>query len=243
MAYKKKLNKNNFYKLKIKNNWVFDKNVSKVFDKHVRQSIPFYNNFQKHIVKISEFYLKDNSVIYDIGCSTGNFILELNKIKTKNLEITGIDQSRDMIKIAESKTHKIKKNKLKFIQSNIFKINLKKSDLIICSLMLPFFSSADQKKLLKKIFDNLKTGGAAIFLNKSICNYSNFENIFNQLYYDFKIEKGISPSDVYKKSKSLRSVHTLNSTNEDLNMLKKIGFKKIDIFFKYLNFTGFIVEK
>ena len=83
MANKKKLKKDNFYKLKIKNNWAFDKDVSKVFDKHVKQSIPFYNNFQKQMAKISEFYLKDFSIIYDIGCSTGNFILELNKIKKK----------------------------------------------------------------------------------------------------------------------------------------------------------------
>ena len=150
MANKKNLKIDNFHKLKIKNNWVFDKDVSKVFDKHVRQSIPFYNNFQKQIAKISEFYLKDSSIIYDIGCSTGNFILELNKIKKKNLNIIGIDESRDMIKIAESKTHKIKKNNLKFVQSDIFKVDLKKADLIVCSLVLPFFSRSEQKKLLKK---------------------------------------------------------------------------------------------
>ena len=243
MANKKKIIKKNSYKLKIENNWVFDKNVSKVFDKHVKQSIPFYNNFQKQVAKISEFYLKDSSIIYDIGCSTGNFILELNKLKRKKLNIIGIDKSRDMIKIAESKTHKIKRNNLEFIQSNIFEVNLKKADLIICTLMLPFFSHAEQKKLLKKIFKNLKIGGAAIFLNKSISSHPNFENIFNQLYNDFKIDQGIDPSDVLKKTKSLRSVHTLNTANDDYYMLKKIGFKKIDIFFKYLNFTGFITEK
>ena len=148
-----------------------------------------------------------------------------------------------MIKIAESKTHKIKKNNLEFVQSDIFKVDLKKADLIVCSLMLPFFSHSNQKNLLKKICMNLKIGGAAIFLNKSISRHPNFENIFNQLYYDFKIDQGIDPSDVLKKTKSLRSVHTLNTTDDDYHMLKKIGFKKIDIFFKYLNFTGFIAEK
>ena len=57
------------------------------------------------------------------------------------------------------------------------------------------------------------------------------------------MNKGISASDVLKKTQSLRSSHTINTTEEDLEFLKKTGFKKIDIFFKYLNFTGFLVEK
>ena len=96
---------------------------------------------------------------------------------------------------------------------------------------------------IKKIYKSLNSDGAAIFLNKSISKHANFENIFNQLYSDFKLSKGILPSDVLKKTKSLRSVHTINTTEDDLKLLKKVGFKKIDIFFKYLNFTGFLVEK
>ena len=49
--------------------------------------------------------------------------------------------------------------------------------------------------------------------------------------------------DVLKKTQSLRSVHTVNTTYDDHQYLKKVGFNKIDIFFKYLNFTGFVVEK
>ena len=44
--------------------------------------------------KIAEFYCKDNSLVYDLGCSTGNFILEISKIKKNNLEIVGIDDSK-----------------------------------------------------------------------------------------------------------------------------------------------------
>ena len=53
------------------NSWVFNKNVAISFDKHVRQSIPFYDLIQKYITSISEWFIKDNSIIYDLGCSTG----------------------------------------------------------------------------------------------------------------------------------------------------------------------------
>ena len=77
---KKKIN------LKISRTWAFNKNVSKFFDAHVVESIPLYNRFNKQIAKISEFYLKDKAVIYDIGCSTGNYISEICKVKKKKFK-------------------------------------------------------------------------------------------------------------------------------------------------------------
>ena len=229
--------------LKISRTWSFNEKVSKVFDNHVRQSIPLYDQFHTQISKIAEFYCKDDSVIYDLGCSTGNFIKEISKIKRKNLNITGIDDSKKMIQICKSKTEKIKKNKITLKCVDMFKVKFEKSDLIMCCLVLPFFKRQKQEQLIKKIYQSLNDNGAAIFLNKSISKHSHFENIFNQIYFDFKLSKGISASDVLKKTQSLRSSHTLNTTEEDLKFLKKTGFKKIDIFFKYLNFTGFLVEK
>jgi len=228
---------------KISRTWSFDKKVSKAFDKHVKQSIPLYDEFHKQISKIAEFYCKDESLIYDLGCSTGKFINQISKIKKKNLSIVGIDNSKKMIEICKLKTKSIKKNKIILKCGDMFDIKFEKSDLIICCLVLPFFTREKQEKLINKIYKSLNDGGAAIFLNKSISKFSHFENIFNQLYYDFKLSKGISSKDVLKKTQSLRSAHTTNTTQDDQLFLKKIGFQKIDIFFKYLNFTGFLVEK
>ena len=235
------VNKNKI-SLKIGRTWSFNNKVAESFDTHVKQSIPLYNNFHDQICKIAEFYCKENSLIYDLGCSTGYFVKKISKFK-KNLEIIGIDESKKMIEICRSKTKKITNNKVNFICSDIFKIKLKKSDLIVCSLLLPFIKIDRQKKLMNKIYDSLNEKGAAIILNKSLSNHSNFENIFNQLYYDFKIKQGLSNDDIMKKAKSLRSIHTLNTIEDDYEMYKKIGFSKIEIFFKYLNFTGFLLEK
>ena len=236
MPMKKKIN------FRISRTWSFNKNISKVFDVHVVESIPLYNRFNKQIAKISEFYLKDNSVVYDIGCSTGNYISEICKIKKNNLKIVGIDQNKNMISIAKKKISKLKtKNDIKLVCNDVFKSKFEKIDLVVCSLLLPFFVSSLQIKLVKKIYKSLNRNGAAIFLNKCISESSKFENIYNQLYYDFKQEQGVSPSDILKKSKSLRSVHSVNTLHK-MKLFKKIGFKKVNIF-KFLNFTGYLVEK
>ena len=64
-----------------RSNWRFDKNVAENFDVHVLKSVPFYKISHDLSLKISEFFLKDKSICYDIGCSNGSL---LNKISKKN---------------------------------------------------------------------------------------------------------------------------------------------------------------
>ena len=61
---------NNKRNLKISRTWSFNNNVSKIFDKHVRQSIPLYDHFHKQVAKISEFYYKPESIVLYIKIIT-----------------------------------------------------------------------------------------------------------------------------------------------------------------------------
>ena len=87
--------------------WKFNKNVSNQFDKHVRQSIPHYDDIQKYICSLSEWFLKDGSIIYDLGCSTGETAKNLFKKFPKiDFKYYGYDLSAEMIKIAKKKNKK-----------------------------------------------------------------------------------------------------------------------------------------
>lgn len=238
---KKKLNNK---LVNISKSWSFNKSVSNNFDTHVVQSIPFYKEIIKMIAGMSEFFLKENSIIYDLGCSTGNVILSLCKLGiTHPINIYGVDREKQMLKIAKKKVKNInlKKNtKVVFIQKDILKIDLIQNNLTICSLLFPFLKKKDQISLLKKIYASLEPGGGVIILDKIKSDSVDFENMFNQIYFDFKKSKRINHIDIIKKSKSLRSVHSLKTQKETLDMLKKIGFKNIENFFKFTNFSAYI---
>ena len=49
----------------------FAGNVHKSFEKHVKKSVPFYEEGHDIICKLSSFFLVNKSVVYDLGCSTG----------------------------------------------------------------------------------------------------------------------------------------------------------------------------
>ena len=138
------------------------------------------------------------------------------------------------------------KNKKKtiFKIGDINKINYKKNtDLFLSILTFPFLNSQNRLSLYKKIYKSLKHGGALIFVDKIRSSNSNFEDIFNQIYFDFKIENKLNHAQVLNKSKSIRGSMQLFEISELDNFLKKSGFKKREIFFRWYNFVGLIAIK
>jgi len=65
---------------------------------------PFLRAHHKQAIKFITPYLKNNSVVLDVGCGTGSFLKQLVKRnKDKNLKVFGIDASAGMIKRAVKK--------------------------------------------------------------------------------------------------------------------------------------------
>ena len=63
------------------------------FEDHVTKSVPVYEIGQQYISFLSDYFVKSNSNLYYIGCSTGNLISKLsdyNKNK-ENINFIGID--------------------------------------------------------------------------------------------------------------------------------------------------------
>ena len=82
-----------------------------------------------------------------------------------------------------------------------------------------------------------------IFVDKIRSSNSFYEDIFNQTYFDFKIDNKLTHAQVLNKSKSIRGSMQLFEFKEIENFLKKVGFKKVEIFFKWFNFVGIIAIK
>ena len=232
----------------VEGTWKFTDNVAKNFDKHVNQSIPHYKEIQKYVNLLAEWFLKDETIVYDLGCSTGETINTiLNSNISNRLRIIGIDGNRKMVKIAKSKIVRSKKNKkikIEFKHGDITKIkSFKKSNLFISILLFPFLNIVQRKNILKKIYKSLNYGGGFILVDKIRADHPDFEDMFNQVYFDFKIDKGLTAKQILNKSKSLRSSMYLYHQNQILSLLKESKFRKYEVFFKWFNFVGIVATK
>ena len=89
--------------------WDFNTGVAKTFDSHVKKSVPMYDEGHQIILDSSDYFIKNNSTVYDIGCSTGKLIKQLNTHHEhkKDLEFIGIDSSSEMIASAKKIKYRI----------------------------------------------------------------------------------------------------------------------------------------
>ncbi len=222
-----------------KNTWTFkSKSVAENFDEHVQKSVPFYEHSHKLAVGISEFFLKDNSICCDLGCSTGSLLNKIRKQnKDKKIKYYGYDSSSNMIKLA-------KRNKnIIFKKSDLNKLKLPQSDFILSLFTIQFIEPKNRQKLFDKIFNSLNWGGGFFLCEKIRGSDARFQDILNFLYFDFKKDQKLSNTEILNKEQSLRGVMEPFTINENVNFLKRAGFKDIMPVYQYLCFKGFLAIK
>ncbi len=223
-------------------NWKFNKEVANIFENHVRKSVPLYDDIHETIENLSEWFIEEDTNVYDIGTSTGEALKRVMKHhRNKRINYIGIDNSKDMIE----KAKEILKDGINLINDDVTNANFKihNASFITVVLTLQFIPKRKRQEVINKLYNGLNEGGALIIVEKVIGNNAKFDEMFIELYHDFKLEKGLTEKEVFAKSRSLRGVMQPNTTAENMNMLNKAGFSDVDIFFKWCNFVGIIAVK
>ncbi len=228
--------------IKIDNsNWKFNGEVVKNFEQHITRSVPFYQNGHNLICDLGDFFIKDDSIIYELGSSTGQLIYKIAKKNSfRDALFYGIDIEKDMINYARSK-YKLKN--LQYICDDINTFEFEKSDLMISYYTIQFIHPKFRQLLIDKIYNSLNWGGAFIMFEKVRANDARFQDILTTLYTEFKLNNGYSPEEIIAKTMSLKGVLEPFSSQANVEMLKRAGFIDILTIFKYLNFEGIVAIK
>jgi ubiquinone/menaquinone biosynthesis C-methylase UbiE len=130
----------------------------------------FFGNWIRttHKKAINIIKIRNNSKILDAGCGTGNFLRILESSK-KNLNLYGIDISKEMLKIAKGK---LKKSKLEI--KSVEKIGFKNNSFDYVFSVDAFHHYSNQNLAIKNFYKIIKIGGHlaivdlsfGLFLNK-----------------------------------------------------------------------------
>lgn len=224
-------------------NWTFGGDVADTFDDHVSKSVPLYHEGHQLIRDLSDFFVKSDSVIYDLGCSTGTLIANLAELHKDKADacFVGIDIEKPMIKKAKL-NYKSKKN-IKFKTENIIETDFEKSDLIICYYTVQFMRTSVRQDLINKIYNSLNWGGAFIMFEKVRASDARFQDLMTSLYNEYKLLQNYSLESIAAKTRSLKGVLEPFSTQGNLDMLKRAGFVDINTIQKYICFEGFLAIK
>ncbi len=234
--------KDNIFEKPITKQFEFDENVASVFDDMLSRSVPFYNEMLNLTTSFALKYTKENSSIYDLGCSTASTLINIANHSKDKLNLTGIDTSSAMLDRA---SHKAKGygHEIEFIQDDIFNVELKSADVIISNYTLQFIRPLQREKLISKIYNALNEGQVFIFSEKVICEDKVLNKQFIDEYYNFKKEQGYSEFEIAQKREALENVLIPYTYDENQKMIKDAGFKHIECIFKWVNFATFIAIK
>ena len=222
--------------------WTFEKNIAKSFDYHINKSIPIYREFQWLALQLSDYYIKNDSLIYDIGCSTGKFLkLLANRHENKKkIKFIGLDIVKNMIKHAKLKNnHK----KITYLIKDLNKYKFQKTDLFISFYTIQFIHPKKRQELINRIFKSLNWGGAFFFIEKVRSYDARTQEQLTNIYEEFKINNGFTLKEIVNKKHSLKGVLEPFSSNANIQMLKRSGFKDINSVGKFINFEFFLAIK
>jgi tRNA (cmo5U34)-methyltransferase len=234
--------KDNIFEKPIKKQFEFDEDVASVFDDMLSRSVPHYNEMLNLTTSFALKYAKENSTIYDLGCSTATTLITIAKNADISLNLIGIDTSIAMLDRAQHKA-KAYGIDIEFIEDDIFNVDFKPSDVIISNYTLQFIRPLQREKLIQKIYDSLEKGSIFIFSEKVITDNKILNKQFIDEYYNFKKTQGYSEFEISQKREALENVLIPYSYEENKKMILDAGFVSFDCIFKWVNFATFIAIK
>jgi len=225
--------------------WNFKGEVALGFDAHVSKSVPFYYEGHQLIANLSDFFIKNDSVCYEIGSSTGELTFTLAKHNTDKhgARFVGIDVESEMVELATKKKAQAKIENVDFKTDDALQFEFENADMIVAYYTVQFIKPSQRQLLIDKIYEKLNWGGAFILFEKVRANDARFQDIMTSLYNDFKLAQGYSPEEIFAKSVSLKGVLEPFSTQGNIDLLKRAGFVDITSVMKYVCFEGFIAIK
>jgi tRNA (cmo5U34)-methyltransferase len=225
----------------------FGKETALVFDNMLERSVPFYAEMQRMVGELVGTFATDNSCIWDLGCSTCNTFLAMeHEVQDKTgIQFVGLDNSEEMLNRARKKIMQSGSTAaydLRYADLNE-PLEITNASVVLSLLTLQFVRPLHRERLLKEVYRGLNDSGCFILIEKVIGEDSLFSRLFIEYYYDFKRRHGYSDLEIAQKREALENVLVPYRLNENLDLLKAVGFRTSEVFFKWYNFCGVVAVK
>ena len=204
-----------------------------------------YQECQDLAVHWCKKYAKPSTSVYDLGCSTGKFLLKLaEKLEQpKNIELIGLDNSAAMLKKAKE-TLINSTLSCTMVEADLNKKpSIENASVVVMNYTLQFVKLDNRPTLLKYIYDGLVSGGSLILIEKVESEIPDLNKTFIEFHHHFKEENGYSKLEISQKREALENVLIPWTVEQNSKLIKSAGFSTVDLFFKWNNFAGFIALK
>ena len=223
----------------------FTSKVAGVFDDMVNRSVPFYEEIQRMVAELAADHARENTSIYDLGCSTGTSMILISESVNETVKFVGVDDSKAMLDKCHTKLDEAGfKHTYDLELANLnTHVKISNASVVILCLTLQFVRPINRERLIKEIFNGLEKDGVVIIVEKILAEDSSFNRDFINYYYAMKRRHHYSEMEIAQKREALENVLIPYKLSENITLLRDAGFQHCEVFFKWYNFTGIIAKK
>ncbi|MCK9152461.1 class I SAM-dependent methyltransferase [Methanobacterium alcaliphilum] len=211
----------------------FDSEAAK-YDGFILKIIPAYVEMTDALTSAIPFDEKKPIKILDLGCGTGNISKKL-KTRYPNSRITCVDMAENMIKMAQNKLSDF--SEISYVLSDFRKLVMDEDyDVVISSLALHHLeTNEDKKKFYKKIYSALIQGGVFYNADTVLGPTEYLQNLYLDKWKQF-MNLNISMEEINNKWIPLHHKEDKPAKmGEHIEWLKEVGFKNVEVVWKYYN--------
>ena len=180
------------------------------------------------------------TAILDIGCGAGNYTLKLLR-EFPHADVTMVDLSQPMLSKAKERTREVTSGTVCTIQADIRNLSLNEDsfDVITAAAVLHHLRTEEEwKAVFKKLFNSLKSGGSFWIADLIEHNNPEIQQMMWERYGDYLTElRGQAYRD--KVFQYIKKEDTPRSLLFQLNLLKSVGFKTVEVLHKNNCFAAF----
>ena len=224
--------------------WKFDEKVADCFEDMLERSIPQYSVMRNAVFDLISNKLDAQGGIgymLDIGCSDGLSLKSFIK-HYPNMNFIGIDCSEPMLQKARERFP----NNYKVQFRNIdLRTDFPRNhfDVVTSVLSVMFVPIQYRQRIIQNVYDNLYENGMFIMVEKVLGNSATLDDLMVSNYYKMKSDNGYTQEQIDRKKLALEGVQVPVTSNWNVDLLKQAGFRQVDVFWRWMNFVGYIAIK
>jgi tRNA (cmo5U34)-methyltransferase len=213
--------------------------VAEEFDLIIKKLIPNYREMVDMLVSAIHFPKNRSFSMIDLGCGTGT-IAKTIKDSFPNIEISCVDISEKMLKIAEAKIG----GKTNCIQADFNQFEFPRQyELIVSSLALHHLENdSDKLEFYRKIYSSLTDDGLFVNLDVVLGGDESIQNIYMSKWIEF-MGKNISEEEISKCLSDYYAEDRPAKLLTHIEMLQECGFSCVDVIYKYFNYAVYMGKK
>ena len=226
--------------------FVFDEKVAAVFPDMINRSVPGYALIVRMISILAARYARNNTQLYDLGCSLGAVTFLLQQLKLANSKLIAVDNSQAILDKLQASLQQNTAADLLPVElrcENVQDTPMSNASVVVLNFTLQFIAPEQRDALIGKIYEALVPGGILIVSEKLIFPEQEKNELFIELHHDFKQANGYSALEISRKRSAIENVLIPETLEQHKNRMDKAGFTQFEPWFQCFNFASMFAIK